>query len=87
MTTDLFGYQPMEGQNLLPRDGQVTYFGRVFSSCEAGQRAVRLEQEIEWQNDRTVIFGKVITTQRQVAWYADQPYAYTYSGTTKIALP
>lgn len=87
MTTDLFGYKPLQGRNLLPRDGQVTYFGRLFSSCEADRLAGRLTQEIEWQNDQAVIFGKVITTRRQVAWYADQPYTYTYSGSTKTALP
>jgi len=31
--------------------------------------------------------GKEIITKRKVAWYADEPFNYTYSGTTKTALP
>lgn len=87
MTTDLFGYKPMEGRNLLPKDGQVTYRGGLFSPSEANRLAARLMQEVEWRHDQAVVFGKTITTRRQVAWYADQPYAYAYSGTTKTALP
>lgn len=87
MTVDLFGYKPMEGQNLLARDGQVSYLSHLFSSPEAERLMTRLMQEIEWQHDRAVIFGKTIITRRQVAWYADYPYTYTYSGTTKMALP
>ena len=87
MTNDLFGYESMAGRNLLPMGGQVTYWSRLFSPSEADRLAVRLMQEVEWRNDQAVIFGKIIITRRQVAWYADQPYAYTYSGTTKTALP
>ncbi len=32
------------------------------------------------------MFGKEIITKRKVAWYADQPFQYAYSGSTKIAL-
>ena len=42
---------------------------------------------IEWENDKAIIFGKLIITKRKVAWYADQPFDYTYSKTTKSALP
>ena len=34
-----------------------------------------------------MIYGKHITTARQVAWYGEQNFAYTYSGTTRTALP
>lgn len=33
------------------------------------------------------MFGKEIITEREVAWYGDEPSAYTYSGTTRQALP
>lgn len=87
MESDLFGYKPIEGCNLLPKDGEVRYFGQIFTRCEAEQIAAQLLKDIEWQNDKAVIFGKLIVTRRQVAWYADKPYAYSYSGTTKTALP
>jgi len=33
------------------------------------------------------MFGKRIITKRKVAWYGDQPYKYSYSKSTKTALP
>lgn len=42
---------------------------------------------IDWQNDRSMIFGKEIITKRKVAWYGDKPFSYTYSKVTKTALP
>jgi alkylated DNA repair dioxygenase AlkB len=42
---------------------------------------------IEWRNDEAVIFGKKIITKRKVAWYGNLPFEYTYSNTTKRALP
>jgi alkylated DNA repair dioxygenase AlkB len=44
-------------------------------------------EQIEWKNDEAFFFGKHIITKRKVAWYADQPYNYTYSNSTKSALP
>jgi len=34
-----------------------------------------------------VICGKRIVTARKLAWYGDSSFSYTYSGTTKSALP
>lgn len=73
--------------NLLPYDGTVIYFGRIFSKEDAQHYFQLLMQEIEWKNDEAVIFGKRIITARKAAWYGDRPYHYTYSKTTKLALP
>ncbi len=43
-------------------------------------------QDIKWENDDLVFFGKRVTTKRKVAWYGDSEYSYTYSNTTKRAL-
>ena len=43
-------------------------------------------QNILWQNDEAIIFGKHIITRRKVAWYGDYNYFYTYSNATKQAL-
>lgn len=87
MVSDLFGYNLMENRNLLPQDGEVRYFGKIFTSCEAENLAAQLIKDIEWQNDQALIFGKLVVMQRLVAWYADKPYTYAYSGTIKTALP
>ena len=41
---------------------------------------------MQWSHDQALIFGKLITTKRKVAWYGDENYDYTYSKTTKKAL-
>jgi alkylated DNA repair dioxygenase AlkB len=74
-------------QNLLPHDGIVNYYGKIFSNKEIENYTKVLLESIEWKNDEAIIFGKHIVTKRKVAWYADEGLSYTYSNTTKIALP
>jgi alkylated DNA repair dioxygenase AlkB len=73
--------------NLLPKDGTVTYYGKVLLSREANQYLDLLMHNILWKNDEVVIFGKHITTKRQAAWYGNSKLLYTYSNMTKQALP
>ena len=81
----LFEADPTE--NLLPFDGMVNYFGKIMDQQQANKYFDTLLNTIEWKNDEAVIYGKHIVTPRKVAWYADQNYPYTYSHTTKQALP
>lgn len=74
-------------QNLLPYQGCVHYYGQIMDSVLADHYLQRLLESIAWQNDLAVIFGKMLVTKRKVAWYADQAFSYTYSKTTKQALP
>lgn len=74
-------------QNLLPYDGKVNYYGKVFNTEQADQFFQRLWNDVIWENDKALIFGKEIITKRKVAWYGDKPYSYTYSKYTKKALP
>jgi alkylated DNA repair dioxygenase AlkB len=73
--------------NLLPHGGTVNYYGTVLSLADANRYLQALLQTIEWKNDEAIIMGKHIVTARKVAWYGDKPYSYTYSKTTKTALP
>lgn len=73
--------------NLLPYDGIVRYFGTILPEGEADDYYNALLNDIEWRNDEAIIFGKRIVTKRKVAWYGDHDYEYTYSKTTKRALP
>lgn len=82
---DLFSTGEIE--NRLPYDGEVYYHGRIVNSQEAQYYYDRLMETIEWRNDEAIVFGKLIQTKRKVAWYGDHPYLYTYSNTTKKALP
>lgn len=71
--------------NLLPCDGLVTYHGGVFTPDECGGHLARLINEIPWEHDETVMFGKRIVTKRKVAWFADGGRSYAYSGTEKLS--
>lgn len=84
---DLFGNNIDEHTNLLPHDGIVLYYGRIMQRPEADAYTQKLLNGIAWKNDEALIFGKRIVTKRKVAWYADADFEYTYSNTTKIALP
>jgi len=74
-------------KNLLPKDGTVNYYGPLMSLSTANEYLETLLNTIEWKNDEAIIFGKHITTKRKVAWYGEQAFAYTYSNSTKFALP
>ena len=82
---DLF--QPDSSINLLPYDGIVNYYGKIFTGNEATHYFDRLLETIEWKNDEAIIFGKKIITKRKVAWYGDSNFSYTYSNNTRLALP
>ena len=84
---NLFGNFADSSQNLLPKDGTVNYYGKIFEQEEADAFYLKLLEEIEWKNDEAVIFGKKILTKRKVAWYGDENFEYTYSNSTKKAIP
>jgi len=73
--------------NLLPYGGTVNYYGKILTSQESEDYLDTLLNNIVWKNDEAIIFGKKIITKRKVAWYGEKPFQYTYSKTTKLALP
>ena len=83
---DLFNQESVENVNLLPKDGTVNYYGKIMTNAKSLSYLDYLLNEIQWKNDVAVIFGKRIETKRKVAWYAENPFEYTYSNHTKTAL-
>ena len=83
----LFGNLADSDVNILPKDGTVNYYGKILDREEADFFYRKLLEHIEWKNDEAIIFGKKIITKRKVAWYGDEGFQYTYSKTTKTALP
>ena len=81
----LFDFESDFTINLLPQDGTVNYYGKVFSSEEADIYYHYLFNKIPWKSDEAVIFGKLIETKRKIAWFGDKEFEYTYSGRTKRA--
>ena len=72
-------------ENILPYDGEVFYYGAVLRPPEGALYFDQLIKNIEWENEKAMIFGKLIVTKRKVAWYGDEPFPYTYSKRTKLA--
>jgi len=84
---DLFNTEFTDSQNLLPHGGTVLYYGKLMPADRANRYLNALLSNIEWKSDEAIILGKHIFTKRKVAWYGDQEFEYTYSNTTKRALP
>lgn len=84
---DLFEAIDNTPRNRLPSDGDVRYWGKIISTEQSDHYFSSLLKNIEWRNDEAKMFGKHIVTKRKVAWYAEQPFSYTYSNVTKQALP
>ncbi len=73
--------------NLLPKDGTVHYYGKILNLNRANDYFQALITTINWKHDEAIIYGKKIITKRKVAWYGEKAFKYTYSKTTKSALP
>jgi len=86
-TPDLFPTTPDPAANLLPHDGALHDYGRILTAHAADRYLQHLLTHIPWQHDRLVIFGKAVTTAREIAWYGDRPFNYRYSGSDHHARP
>ncbi|NJO69916.1 MAG: hypothetical protein HC830_12110 [Bacteroidetes bacterium] len=73
--------------NILPKDGIAIYYGCILSTSDASVYTNNLLHSIQWNNDEITLFGKHIITKREVAWYGNKGLEYTYSHTTKKAIP
>ena len=83
---DLFAADD-HNQNRLAYDGTVLYYGQIFQAQRANRYFEALLDSIAWKHDQLIIYGKHMITKRKVAWYGDHAFAYTYSNSTKYALP
>jgi len=84
---DLLANIITEPVNILSKEGVAEYYGSMLSEQQSTDFFERLFSNIEWKHDEVLIYGKRIVTKREVAWFAEQPFKYTYSNTTKTALP
>ncbi len=82
-TENLFEFDPTI--NILPKDGEVNYYGPLFDPSTAIAYFEELHRSVPWKNDQVLINGKLVVTARKVAWIADSGFSYSYSGTTKTA--
>lgn len=78
---ELFGDQP-SGPGL-----DVDVRRAAFTEAEADLTFRSLREEVPWQQDEIVIFGKRVPQPRLTAWFGDEGLEYTYSGITMQPLP
>ena len=71
--------------NILTKDGQAFYYGQIFSAQECADWFEILMNNIEWQQDEVIIFGKKIITARKMQWYAATEKEYEYSKVKRTA--
>lgn len=80
---DLFN--PEIVRNILPYEGEVIYHGLVLNSAQCSFYYQYLFDQIPWEHDQAIVFGKHYSTKRKVAWFGDKAYSYKYSGVVKQA--
>jgi alkylated DNA repair dioxygenase AlkB len=73
--------------NILPQDGIALYYEKIVNDDEVKQLYDALLNNIHWENERVVMFGKEIVTKRKVAFFSDPSISYRYTSKTKIGLP
>lgn len=59
-------------QNILPFDGEAIYHGLVLNREKCDFYYHYLFDEIPWENDQAIVFGKHYITKRKVAWFGDK---------------
>jgi len=73
--------------NILPQDGIALYFEKVVKDKQLEQFYEALLNNIQWENERVIMFGKEIITKRKVAFYSNPTISYRYASKTKIGMP
>jgi alkylated DNA repair dioxygenase AlkB len=70
--------------NIINKDGEVTYYGKIYTDELIRQFFDELSNKIIWEHEKVIMFGKEITTKRKVAFYANDGITYTYSQKIKV---
>ena len=73
--------------NILPQDGIALYYDKIIGDEQVKQLYDALFNNIHWENERVIMFGKEIITKRKVAFFSDPSISYRYASKTKIGLP
>ena len=71
--------------NLLPQDGEAYLISDFIDPFGASIVYQNLAQEIPWEQEVVIMFGKELRPQRKVCWMADKGLNYTYAGKEKQA--
>ncbi|MBT8589506.1 alpha-ketoglutarate-dependent dioxygenase AlkB [Polynucleobacter paneuropaeus] len=70
--------------NILSKDGSAHYYPNIFNEESSTLFMSQLQESLTWGPEQLMMFGKLVTTRRKVAWVGDPKCSYTYSGIKKI---
>ncbi len=68
-------------------DGEVYYVSDLNLGRSADALLRQLIAEIPWRHENILVWGKMYSQPRLVAWYGDRGSVYTYSGIKLTPLP
>lgn len=83
----LFNDSIDQSLNLLPKNGIVNYYGKVFPEELADAIFSTLMEKLDWKNDEAIVYGKHHVIKRKVAWYGTEQFQYKYAGILREAMP
>lgn len=66
-------------------NSQVTYQSQFLSEEVSDYLFNFFVNNLIWENDKAIIYGKEIITKRKIAWFANTNFNYNYSGINRIA--
>jgi alkylated DNA repair dioxygenase AlkB len=69
------------------QDAEVYYLSDLNLAFERDEVLQQLIAEVPWRQDNIVVWGKLYSQPRLIAWYGDPDCSYTYSGITLAPLP
>ncbi len=76
-----------QSSHIINQDGEAIYYGSILTQEQNECYFDELLNSIQWVNEVVIMFGKTITTKREVAFYGTDAIEYTYSNQKKRALP
>lgn len=68
-------------------DGEVYYLSELRLGRNAVSILRQLIADVVWRQDKIVVWGRMYSQPRLVAWYGDRGSDYTYSGIRLTPLP
>ncbi|UCJ10337.1 alpha-ketoglutarate-dependent dioxygenase AlkB [Chitinophaga pendula] len=81
-----FFHEP-EHQLITLQDGLLHYYPSFFPPQEADNWMQQLLNEVSWQQEHIIIYGKQVPFPRLMAWYGDAGSNYAFSGNTYSPKP
>jgi alkylated DNA repair dioxygenase AlkB len=68
---------------VLEKDGRAEYHKHFYDVNTSDALFPNLIDSLTWESDQIVMFGRLVTTARKVAWVGDPECLYTYAGVQK----